>query len=74
MGFSRYSLTNYLPRLASNCDPPDLCLQYSYSREPPAPGQVPLLRHLTRAQALPSLVRTFLLSLTLSLNKILLVL
>jgi hypothetical protein len=24
--FSRYGLMNYLPRLASNCDPLDLCL------------------------------------------------
>jgi hypothetical protein len=25
-GFSRQDLSNYLPRLASNCCPPDLCL------------------------------------------------
>jgi hypothetical protein len=26
MGFFEIGLENYLPRLASNCDPPDLCL------------------------------------------------
>jgi hypothetical protein len=25
-GLSTWGLTNYLPRLASNCNPPDLCL------------------------------------------------
>jgi hypothetical protein len=32
---------NYLPRLALNLDPPDLCLlsSYDYRREPPAPGK-----------------------------------
>jgi hypothetical protein len=29
-GFLRYGLTNYLPGLASNHDPPDLCLPTSY--------------------------------------------
>jgi hypothetical protein len=27
--FSRYDLTNYLPWLALNCSPPDLCLPRS---------------------------------------------
>jgi hypothetical protein len=26
LGIFEIGLTNYLPRLASNCDPPDLCL------------------------------------------------
>jgi hypothetical protein len=29
MGFSRLGLENYLPGLALNCDPPDLCLRSS---------------------------------------------
>jgi hypothetical protein len=31
---------NYLPGLALNCDPPDLCLlgSYDYRREPPPPS------------------------------------
>jgi hypothetical protein len=30
MGFSRWGLTNYLPGLALNHDPPDLCLLSSW--------------------------------------------
>jgi hypothetical protein len=38
--FSRYRVANYLPRLASNHDPPDLCLPSSqdYKHEPLMPG------------------------------------
>jgi hypothetical protein len=38
--FLRQGLVNYLPRLALNCDPPDLCLlsRYDYRYEPPAPS------------------------------------
>jgi hypothetical protein len=41
--FSRKSLVNYLPRLALNLNPPDLCLlnSWDYRREPPAPGCSP---------------------------------
>jgi hypothetical protein len=40
MGFFKVGLANYLPRLTSNCNPPDLCLLSSkdYRREPLAPG------------------------------------
>jgi hypothetical protein len=40
-GFSRQGLANYLLRLASNCDPPDLCLlsSWDYRHEPPASSQ-----------------------------------
>jgi hypothetical protein len=41
MGFFRnYFLVNYLPGLASNFDPPDLCLlsSYDYRHEPLAPS------------------------------------
>jgi hypothetical protein len=33
---------NYLPRLASNLDPPDLCLlsNWDYRREPPVPAKI----------------------------------
>jgi hypothetical protein len=39
-GFSRWGLSNYLPGLASNLDPPDLCLLSSqdYRRESPVPS------------------------------------
>jgi hypothetical protein len=39
-GFSRQDLTNYLPGLAFNLDPSDLCLlsSWDYRREPPVPG------------------------------------
>jgi hypothetical protein len=38
--FSRQGLENYLPQLASNSDPSDLCLlsNYDYKQEPPTPG------------------------------------
>jgi hypothetical protein len=38
--FWRWSLSNYLPGLASNCDPPGFSLLSSqdYRRESPAPG------------------------------------
>jgi hypothetical protein len=38
--FSRQGLTNYLPRLASNVNPPHIYFlsSWSYRREPPAPG------------------------------------
>jgi hypothetical protein len=38
--FSRWGLVNYLPRLASNPNPPDLCLlsSWDYWHEPLAPG------------------------------------
>jgi hypothetical protein len=40
LGISTQGLSNYLPRLALNRDPPDLCLlsSWDYRREPPAPG------------------------------------
>jgi hypothetical protein len=40
--FLRYSLENYLPWLASNHNPPDLCLLSSEDgrNEPPAPGHL----------------------------------
>jgi hypothetical protein len=38
--FLRKGLLNYLPRLASNLDPPDLCFlsSWNYRREPRTPG------------------------------------
>jgi hypothetical protein len=38
--FLRQGLKNYLPGLALNLDPPDLCLlsSWDYRREPPAPS------------------------------------
>jgi hypothetical protein len=40
MAFVEIDLVNYLPGLASNLNPPDLCLPSSedYRREPPAQG------------------------------------
>jgi hypothetical protein len=40
LGIFKIALVNYLPRLASNLDPPDPCLLSSldYRREQPAPG------------------------------------
>jgi hypothetical protein len=42
MGFSRYGLENFLPGLASNGNPPDLCVlgSWDYRYEPLAPGWV----------------------------------
>jgi hypothetical protein len=39
-GFLRQGLMNYLPGLALNCDPPDLCLLSRWDNrcEPPVPG------------------------------------
>jgi hypothetical protein len=39
-GFLRSGLANYLPGLALNLDPPDLCLlsSWDYRHEPPVPG------------------------------------
>jgi hypothetical protein len=46
MGFSRQGLTNYLPGLALNHDPHDLCLlsSWDYRPEPPAPGSHTVLQ------------------------------
>jgi hypothetical protein len=43
IGFLKMGLMNYLPRLDSNLDPPDLCLlsSYDYRPEPPAPSSRP---------------------------------
>jgi hypothetical protein len=40
--FSRYVPENYLPGLALNCDPPDLCFlsSYDYRHKPPVPGSL----------------------------------
>jgi hypothetical protein len=44
-GFSRQGLVNYLPGLALNHDPPDLCVlsSWDYRREPLQPASVTVL-------------------------------
>jgi hypothetical protein len=43
--FFQDRFSNYFPRLASNRDPPDLCLlsSWDYRSEPPVPGCLPFL-------------------------------